>query len=289
MENKVCMENLESLKDALKTRYEAVLQSSSDSQFYLNIHAYIDLIRKTLFLSKIMGDSENQYRKQHMAIWPDKSKTDKEADEREERTIRLERFNLFTAHFSWLEVRIYDPIEDYKNTDAPDDEQDPVALLMIKGIKNIKTKKWSDKTLKMYNRWFEGKRERYENDLRQFHADFLTAISQAPKLEEKNETSFDVENSMLKINGKNVKITLKNDPPNSHYVLEYIFDKGIKEKAYYTDILEEKFFNEKMDHMSMYRACNDIQDKVRKQAGIENFLEIKSGNTGWVRINPIYA
>jgi hypothetical protein len=283
------MPTMEKLIEALKTRYEVVLQSSSDSQFYMNIHAYIDLIRKTPSLSKIMDDSENEYRRQHIAIWPDKSKTDEEADEQEERTIRLERFNLFTAHFSWLEARIYDPIEDYKNTDAPDDEQDPVALLLVKGIKNIKTKKWSDKTLKMYNRWFDGKRERYENDLRQFHADFLTAISQAPKIEEKNEISFDIENSILKVNGINVKITLKNDPPNSHYVLEYIFKNGIKEIADYTNIIESKFPKENAKWRKIYRACLDIQSKVKEQAKIDDFLEIHTGNTGWVRINTIYT
>ena len=183
------MSIMQNLIESLKTRYEAVLQSSSDSQFYMNIHAYIDLIRKNPSLSKIMDDSENEYRKQHIAIWPDKSKTDKEADEREQRSIRLEKFNLYTAHFCWLEARIYDPIEDYKKTDAPDDEQDPVALLIVKGIKNIKTKKWSEKTLRLYNKWFDGKRGEYENDLRQFHADFLTKIQllKAEKVETKPE------------------------------------------------------------------------------------------------------
>lgn len=38
------MENLESLKDVLKTRYQAVMESPSNSLFYQNIHAYIDFI-----------------------------------------------------------------------------------------------------------------------------------------------------------------------------------------------------------------------------------------------------
>lgn len=40
--------------DILKTRYEAVLQSSSDSVFYQNIHNYIGYIVKTPKLAEIV-------------------------------------------------------------------------------------------------------------------------------------------------------------------------------------------------------------------------------------------
>jgi len=38
----------------------------------------------------------------------------------------------------------------------------------------------------------------------------------------------------------------------------------------------------------MWRACEAINAKVSKQAGIGNFLLITSGKTGYVQINPDY-
>lgn len=59
---------MNSLTDSLKTRYEAVFASTSDREFYQNVHHYFDLILKTPSLSKIFEDSENDYRKRHSAV-----------------------------------------------------------------------------------------------------------------------------------------------------------------------------------------------------------------------------
>ncbi|MEI8327688.1 MAG: hypothetical protein WCG02_00950 [Candidatus Taylorbacteria bacterium] len=101
---------------------------------------------------------------------------------------------------------------------------------------------------------------------------------------------FDSDKSELKIGGKVVKIKQKNDKPNSHFVLEYIFgnNEGLDAQSFYTDILNDKFQNDDKDWRSMYRACNDINSKVSKQAGVSNFLFIKSGKTGYTQINKEY-
>lgn len=102
--------------------------------------------------------------------------------------------------------------------------------------------------------------------------------------------SFDHKKSVLKIGDKSVHIQQKNDKPNSHYILEYIFENndGLEAKSYYSEILSSKFHNDRLTQRSMWRACEMINAKVSKQAGLGNFLLIKSGKTGYVQINPEY-
>ena len=290
--------------DILKTRYEAVLQASSDSVFYQNIHSYIDYIVKTSKLAEIVNKAEKEYRTEHSAIWYPRTNDENELDKREERTFKLERFNLYTSGYCTLLMRIYYPLEIYKTTNEDDKDQDPCAMLMLKGINNSRIRqwmkesphelhKWNPKRIKSFNKWYEGERKYYEDELRKFHIDFLTEVG---KLEEnkilpqavKPEITFDAEKSILKIGDKIVNIKLKNDKPNSHYVLEYIFDNGLKEQAYYTDIIEAKFPKEQMEWRSMYRACNDINKKVSEQANVSNFLIIKTGKTGYAQVNSDY-
>ncbi len=105
-----------------------------------------------------------------------------------------------------------------------------------------------------------------------------------------NRDDFDSDRSELKIGGKVVKIKQKNDKPNSHFVLEYIFgnNEGLDAQSFYTDILNDKFQNDDKGWRSMYRACNDVNTKVSKQAGVSNFLFIKSGKTGYAHVNKEY-
>ncbi|MEI7462811.1 MAG: hypothetical protein WCK03_00245 [Candidatus Taylorbacteria bacterium] len=102
--------------------------------------------------------------------------------------------------------------------------------------------------------------------------------------------SFDCEKSILNIGDKSVHIQQKNDKPNSHYILEYIFENpdGLEAKSYYSEILESKFHNDHLTQRSMGRACEAINAKVSKQAGLANFLVIKTGKTGYVQINSEY-
>ncbi|MCX6766809.1 MAG: hypothetical protein NT170_03470 [Candidatus Moranbacteria bacterium] len=95
-----------------------------------------------------------------------------------------------------------------------------------------------------------------------------------------------------------IKMTLKNQKSNAHYVMEHIFtsedefDDGIGRQFDYADIAWETFkddYGRKKDAWRKYhRACEDIQEKVRKASGIEDFLDFTSGRTGWVKINEKY-
>ena len=271
--------------DILKTRYEAVTQSDSDSLFYQNIHAYIDFIKTTPELLAIIEKSEKEYGTKFI---------DKNTSDYHERLSSFERFSLYASNYCLLEMRIYYPIEYYKNPpDEAGNQLDPVAILMLKGFDSAtKMNLWGKSELKTLNKWYDGERKLYENALKQFHADFLTELGREKvkptQQNTKLEITFDTEKSILKIGDKEVSIKIKNDKPNSHYVLEFIFEKGVKEQAFCTDILEEKFARERANNMSMYRACQDINKKVSEQAKISNFLIIKSGKTGYTQVNPEY-
>lgn len=172
--------------EILQLRYQAALESPTDSLFYKNIHAYIDVIVKTPALSAIVDESEEETREKHAKIWAIHTEDEDELDDREERTYKLESFSLFASHYVTLLVKIYAPLEDYITTDELDRDQDPSVLIMFKGLKNVLAKKWDrtpsgkfkwgPKKLKSYNKSFDGQRKYYENELRQFHVDFLTEI-----------------------------------------------------------------------------------------------------------------
>jgi hypothetical protein len=140
-------------------------------------------------LSSIIDKSAEQYRSVHAKIWHPYTKVESEIRERSRQTYKLEMFNLYTADFTSIYVRIYIPIEDYIKSADPDSEQDPLALLMLFGIKSHQVKFWTQnrrsmppsaamQSLKMYNKWYTDKeRKQYEQDLKNFHVDFLTAVA----------------------------------------------------------------------------------------------------------------
>lgn len=171
------------LKDDLNTRFNIATQSSSEHEFYLNVYQYFDFIYKTPELKDIWDENEKEYRKKHIAIWKKRPMTDEEAEEADAQTIKLERFSLYAVG-SFMEGRIYLPIDDYKKTNEPDTEQDPVAVILVRGAKYAATLarpttigKWNKDALKSYSRWFEGKRGFYESQLRRLHAMLLDEIS----------------------------------------------------------------------------------------------------------------
>ena len=60
---------MSSLIESLKTRYDAVFQSDTDSRFYQNLHHYYDLVEKTPELQSLLRASQEEYAEKHSAIW----------------------------------------------------------------------------------------------------------------------------------------------------------------------------------------------------------------------------
>ncbi|MEO7529928.1 MAG: hypothetical protein ABIS69_00910 [Sediminibacterium sp.] len=164
------------LATQLDRLYSLIKEAQSDTEFYVAVHQYCDLVMKNPILRAILDDSEQAYRFGHVEIWREPARTDKESDEKSEMVMRLERFNLF-SEFTLPMMRIYYPLDDYMHDLATEDKQDPLAIVMIRGLKvALKYKKWDKGTLQSFNRWFEGKRSMYQTSIRKFHTMMLAAL-----------------------------------------------------------------------------------------------------------------
>lgn len=102
--------------------------------------------------------------------------------------------------------------------------------------------------------------------------------------------SFDQEKSILYLNSQSIEISKKNEKANAHYILEHIFNSedGLGQQFSFWEIAEDTFKEEYDNPRKYYRACGDIQEKVRNITGVKDFLEYKSGRKGWVQINKKY-
>ena len=79
-------------------------------------------------------------------------------------------------------------------------ELDPVALLMLKGFdRTVKMGIWSKENLRIHNKWFDGERKFYENELRQFHVDFLSEVEKLEVEDKKVEPQKEIKNPKIKI------------------------------------------------------------------------------------------
>lgn len=106
--------------------------------------------------------------------------------------------------------------------------------------------------------------------------------------------SFDVEKSTLHLTGKKIEISIKkNGRTNGHYILLHLFtsEEGLEQLYHYAEIAEDTFkseYEEKTAWKKYYRSCEDINEKIRKQTGIDDFLIFTTGRTGWVKVNEKY-
>ena len=160
---------MKDLITSLQTRYNAVIESNSDSLFYRNIHGYINSIVKTPVLAKIMDDSEEEYVRKHGEI----VSMEREDDSQKERVFKLEQFSLYASDYCDLYTRIYQPLEKYRMTDELSGRENIMSTIMLNQIDG---KKWTADYLKMFQKWYVGKRPEYENHIKQFHLDFVTTI-----------------------------------------------------------------------------------------------------------------
>jgi len=115
-----------------------------------------------------------------------------------------------------------------------------------------------------------------------------------PSKQEIVPLSFDSEKSILYLTGKEVKISIKkNNKANGHYILLHLFtsEEGLRQAYPYAEIATDTFsdeYEEKPSWKKYYRACGDINEKTRKQTGIDDFLIFTTGRTGWVQVNEKY-
>jgi hypothetical protein len=107
--------------------------------------------------------------------------------------------------------------------------------------------------------------------------------------EEKIDFGFNSDKSILYFQETEIRISLKNDKSNAHYILEHIFKSNdLSQQFPFSEIAEDAFKENNDSWRKYYRACEDINKKVYKATKIDDFLEITTGKTGWTRISKKY-
>lgn len=111
---------------------------------------------------------------------------------------------------------------------------------------------------------------------------------------EKPKQALSFKNGLLNIRGQEIKITLKNERPVDHYILEAIFANGdFDEQVSFMEIAEDfrKVGYDGQNDWSTYRhACDNLNKKISKATDnkIIGFITYTTGKTGWCKINKKY-
>ncbi len=223
------MQDITNIRTELSERFKNALENKSEKDFYQLLYYYFDYIEKTPILHKIFWDSYNDYSQKHFEIWRIKSKTDREVDDKSAKTNKLEQFNLYAVG-SWIYNRIYIPIDDYKNSPEPDREQDPVAVILMRGesyalslneFPKIKyTNRWSKDSIRSYSRWFKDKRNFYEPQLRKFHAILLDELQKVKESKQIQTTITEKKQIKRKIIIDDKKGIYRDDNPELNYKIK---------------------------------------------------------------------
>lgn len=112
------------------------------------------------------------------------------------------------------------------------------------------------------------------------------------------ELSFNIENSILKINDSEIKISKQKNPNMAHDVLRCLFEEGAEPQIFYSELVDKilgikdeayKIRGEEL-WRKIYRACEDVQNKVLKGTNykINDFLDYGTGVRGSVQIKEKY-
>ncbi|MFA7309293.1 MAG: hypothetical protein WC050_00105 [Candidatus Paceibacterota bacterium] len=265
------------LQESLKIRYDAVFESDNNSRFYQNLHHYFDLVIKDPVLHGLYEASENELREKHIAVWErDHKLTDEEADDRAERTDRLERFSLYAVG-CFTEAWVYDPLEDYKNAiNEPEYDLYPEALVMMKGVENINPEyakrsptKWGRENLKRLARRYAN-RESFENRLKQFHLMLLAEVEKLPKMEAPKEPP--AKECPLLLNRRTGDFVLSDvrgtfTPSSKEFKVLLALCESPDMQASHADLIRAAYPNRteptKTDRMDLYPIIQGIKEKLK--------------------------
>ncbi|OGH68998.1 MAG: hypothetical protein A3I29_01025 [Candidatus Magasanikbacteria bacterium RIFCSPLOWO2_02_FULL_44_11] len=263
--------NPNTLKQELETIYQSFDNETRNFQLFVNIYDYMEKLKNPILKDKI-----KEYKKATEKGLSDMSKS-KALNGQECSNDELE--NDLDSIFDSVDVvwpyvvllSITEVMKKHKN-------KEPVKFKEV--IDNNFTKK--------YRKFFDFLLYTLHEDIMEY-LDELTFL----KDHKSDKIFFDKDNSVLYIKGKKVKIKRKADLPLEHYILECLFDQDDKTvEVYYKDVAEEKLrelnYDSSTDWKKYYSACERLQEKIREDAQIADFLIFTTNKTGNVKINPDY-
>ena len=254
--------------DGLNTRFDIAFKTDTDREFYVSLYYYFEYILTTPTLKEIFARSEHEYHQAFGEIWKERKKyTEEELDIKSAEVSKLERFNLYALGCN-IEAHIYLPIDDYRNERDPKDRRDPVGVILMRGLNYaIRLGKWNEKNLRSYYRWFDGKRNEYEVELRRFHLMFLEELGKVKEpIQEKVNKKIKVfldENKGIYRQTETGMLSYKIKVPSKRFhIVNYIFGK------------------EKVKTSILATATRQTEELVRKEIDRTNELFCKNLKVG---------
>ena len=260
------MKNPTTLKTNLQSIYNSFESEARNFRLFVHIYEYIDSIKTNPLLKDKIKEYESITADSLLNTLDNKESTKEEIDQ---------DFDIFSQAIEsvgayWVLYAVYEIMRKYK-----DKEQ----VKLKEKIDNDFTKKY---------------RKFLDFLLYSLHEDLMEYLDELELLGDyNNKIVFDNQKSILHIKGKKVKIKRKADLPIEHYILEYLFEQQDKtEEVYYQDIAKEKLreleYNNKTDWKKYYNACERLQDKIRVETNINDFIIFTTNKTGNVKINKKY-
>ncbi len=263
--------NPNNLKQELETIYQSFEAENRNFQLFVHIYDYMEKLKSPLLKDKIK-EYQKATQKGLQNIAQSKGLNGKESTKDE---LEKDMNNIFAdVDIVWpyiVLLSITELMKKYRNKEQ------------------VKFKEVIDDNFtKKYRKFFDFL-------FYTLHEDIMAYLDEATFLKN-NKTDkilFDKANSILYIQGKKVKIKRKADLPLEHYILEALFEAEDKtEEIYYKDIAEAKLrelnYDSSTDWKKYYSACERLQDKIREDAGVDDFLIFTTNKTGNVKINPQY-
>ncbi len=263
--------NPQTLKQELETIYQSFEVETRNFNQFVHIYEYMEKIKNPTLKDKIKG-LQKTIQKGLSDINQSKLLNSQEYSKDE---LEKDMDNIFSSvDVVWpyvMLLSISEIMKKYQN-------KEPVKFREV----------IDDNFTKKYRKFFDFMFYTLHEDIMEY-LDELTFL----KAHKTNKIFFDKDNSILYVKDKRVKIKRKADLPLEHYILEYLFDQDDKTvEVYYKDIAEEKLrelnYDSSTDWKKYYSACERLQDKIRQDAQIADFLIFTTNKTGNVKINPDY-
>lgn len=257
--------------------------------FLKYLEEYVALIQHDVILQKVLDSMYHHYENETVQLIKANSRSDSDFDiyiRREEIQPKIdEKYPIFEWKKLKEATQSFQLIKQYESEDKIPDievtlpEQQTELGIVYPSKVNLKNITHSVK--------FSGSREYFNT----FHNAFIKI------LEEINTKGgifskyfdFDTQNGILYFQGKEIQINERKKITNAHHLLSFLFANEPFEQHFYKELDACEVLLEPKSWTSYYRACEDIQSKVKNKTGIEDFLDYNSGSRMYVRINPKYS
>lgn len=105
---------------------------------------------------------------------------------------------------------------------------------------------------------------------------------------QKDKIDYNVKTRVLKIEEIEIEINPKGEPPQEHYILEYMFKNGHNEIYDYNDLIKLNILDNK-NYTAYYNALRNLNNKIEKILNNKKkFMIAPDMKNGNIRINPLY-